>query len=66
VALGMRKNWGVSLEAGYQYGDVETTMHTAASTYNYGGYTYTIPASDTKVKVPWIPVYIGASLAYYF
>lgn len=58
---GMRKNWGFSLEAGYQYGDVETTWDPAP--INYGGYIYDEPPQ--KLSVPWIPVYIGASLAYY-
>lgn len=59
---GMRKNWGFSLEAGYQYGDVETTWDPKPVTIG----TLTIDPPEETLKVPWIPVYIGFSLAYYF
>ena len=63
---GMRKNWGFSIEAGYQYSDGKYSYTATDIRFNYQTNqfeTYTYPASG---DMNLLPVYVGASLAYYF
>jgi len=58
--FGIRKNKGFSLEAGYQYGKADYEIK---YDYNFSGYSFSGTIKDTY-EVP--PIYIGASLAFYF